>query len=104
MNVVVVNLEGKSPRYGTFDLYGKDSTDLKAFLNLVQPGELIMVASYDDAAFRLDGDARTVLNSFGSDFAKEIAFRDGWVFLGAKNIPGFNPAETHIKNNKVRLI
>ena len=44
MNVVVINLEGKSPRFSTFDLYGKDSTDLKAFLNLIQPGELIMIA------------------------------------------------------------
>ena len=41
MNVAVVNLEGKSPRYSTFDLYGHDSTDLKAFLNLLQPGEVI---------------------------------------------------------------
>ena len=40
MNVVVINLEGKSPRYSTFDLYGHDSTDLKAFLNLLQPGEV----------------------------------------------------------------
>ena len=40
MNVVVINLEGKTPRYSTFDLYGHDSTDLKAFLNLLQPGEV----------------------------------------------------------------
>ena len=52
MNVVIVNLEGKSPRYGTFDLYGKDSTELKEFLSKVEVGELVMVASYDDAAFR----------------------------------------------------
>ena len=103
MNVVVINLEGKSPRHGTFDLYGKDSTDLKAFLNLVKPGEIVMVASYDDAAFRLDGDARQILSGFGSQFAREIAFRDGWVFLGAKNVPDFLPAETFIKNNKVSL-
>ena len=45
MNVAVVNLEGKSPRYSTFDLYGHDSTDLKAFLNLLQPGEVIFRAT-----------------------------------------------------------
>ena len=42
MNVVVINLEGKYPRYSTFDLYEKDSTDLKA--NLIQSKELIMIA------------------------------------------------------------
>jgi len=43
MNVVVINLEGKTPRYSTFDLYGHDSTDLKAFLNLLQPGEVTFI-------------------------------------------------------------
>ena len=44
MNLVAINLEGKYLRYSTFDLYEKDSADLKAFLNLIQPGELIMIA------------------------------------------------------------
>ena len=46
MNVVVINLEGKTPRYSTFDLYGHDSTDLKAFLNLLQPGEVLQTFSF----------------------------------------------------------
>ena len=41
--MVVINLEGKTPRYSTFDLYGHDSTDLKAFLNLLQPGEVSFI-------------------------------------------------------------
>ena len=117
MNVAVVNLEGKSPRYSTFDLYGHDSTDLKAFLNLLQPGEviirtncdtskstyqIILVASYDDAAFRLDADARSLLASLGSNISKTISFRDGWVFIGAKNLPSFPTKEAHIPNDKVR--
>lgn len=100
MNVAVVNLAGKSPRYSTFDLYGHDSTDLKAFLNLLQPGEIILVASYDDAAFRLDADARSLLASLGSSISKTISFRDGWVFIGAKNLPNFPSKEAHISNDK----
>lgn len=100
MNVAVVNLEGKSPRYSTFDLYGHDSTDLKAFLNLLQPGEIILVASYDDAAFRLDADARSLLASLGSKISTTISFRDGWVFIGAKNLPSFPTKEAHIPNDK----
>ena len=30
----------------------QDSTELKEFLSKVEVGELVMVASYDDAAFR----------------------------------------------------
>jgi len=100
MNVVVINLEGKSPRYSTFDLYGHDSTDLKAFLNLLQPGEIILIASYDDVAFRLDADARSLLSALGSKVANKLGFRDGWTFLGAKNIPNFSTKEAHIPNDK----
>ena len=103
MNVVVINLETKSHRYATFDLYAKDSTDLKAFLNQMVNGEVIIIASYDDAAFRLDSEARTILSSFGSSVASSIAFRDAWVFLGAKGVPGFTAKENHLKNDKVSI-
>jgi len=75
-------------------------TSLKAFLNLLQPGEIILIASYDDAAFRLDSDARELLASMGSKKAATLGFRDGWVFIGAKNMPTFSPAEAHIPNEK----
>ena len=103
MNVVVINLETKNRRYATFDLYAKDSTDLKAFLNQMVNGEVIIIASYDDAAFRLDSEARTILSSFGSSVASSIAFRDAWVFLGAKGVPGFSAKENHLKNDKVAV-
>ena len=113
----MINLEGKTPRYSTFDLYGHDSTDLKAFLNLLQPGEvriyrlffltsfqIILIASYDDAAFRLDSAARELLSSLGSTKSANLGFRDGWVFIGAKNIPSFEPQEAHIPNEKVYIV
>ena len=40
--MAVVNLQGQQPRYSTFDLYGHDSTDLKAFLQQLQPGEVLL--------------------------------------------------------------
>jgi len=101
MNVVVINLETKNHRYATFDLYAKDSTELKEFLSQMVNGEIIIIASYDDAAFRLDSEARTTLSSFGSTVASSIAFRDAWVFLGAKGVPGFTAKENHLKNDKV---
>ena len=101
MNVVVINLETKNHRYATFDLYAKDSTELKAFLDQMVNGEVIIIASYDDAAFRLDSEARATLSSFGSSIASSIAFRDAWVFLGAKGVPGFTAKENHLKNDKV---
>ena len=63
--------------------------------------QIILVASYDDAAFRLDADARSLLASLGSNISKTISFRDGWVFIGAKNLPSFPTKEAHIPNDKV---
>ena len=61
------------------------------------------MASYDDAAFRLDADARSLLASLGSNISKTISFRDGWVFIGAKNLPSFPTKEAHIPNDKVHI-
>ena len=61
------------------------------------------MASYDDAAFRLDADARSLLASLGSNISKTISFRDGWVFIGAKNLPSFPTKEAHIPNDKVYI-
>ena len=40
----------------------------------------------------------------GSKKASSLGFRDGWVFIGAKNIPSFNPQEAHIPNEKVNHV
>ena len=66
--------------------------------------KIILVASYDDAAFRLDADARSLLASLGSNISKTISFRDGWVFIGAKNLPSFPTKEAHIPNDKVFIL
>ena len=66
--------------------------------------QIILIASYDDAAFRLDSAARELLSSLGSTKSANLGFRDGWVFIGAKNIPSFEPQEAHIPNEKVDFL
>lgn len=45
------------------------------------------------AAFRLNDEARRLFEELGSTAIKELAFRDSWVFVGAKGIENKSPFE-----------
>uniref|UniRef100_A0A8C5PJ01 FAM3 metabolism regulating signaling molecule A n=1 Tax=Leptobrachium leishanense TaxID=445787 RepID=A0A8C5PJ01_9ANUR len=75
-------------------------SDLLNFLRGIHEGTLVMVASYDDPATKLNDDARKMLADLGSSSIKEVAFRDTWVFVGAKGIQDKSPFEQLMKNNK----
>ncbi|XP_078520625.1 protein FAM3A isoform X2 [Lissotriton helveticus] len=77
-----------------------DVNDLLKFIRPLYDGTLIMVASYDDAATKMNEEARKIFMDLGSTAAKELAFRDSWVFLGAKGIEDKSPFELHMKNSK----
>lgn len=42
---------------------------------------------------RLDDEARKLFEELGSTAVKELAFRDSWVFVGAKGIENKSPFE-----------
>lgn len=99
LNVARVNgISGSLEKASVFDLYSKDSTDLKAFLREVEDHHIVLISSYDDAASRLDDEARTMLVGLGSKKAKTLSFRDNWIFVGGKSLE--EPHEAHMANNK----
>jgi len=99
MNVAVVDGKtGHLDKIGVFDLYSKDSEKLKAFISNVGEDKIVLIASYDDAATRLDDETRKLLGSFGSKKAAALAFRDNWIFMGGKKVA--QPKEGYEGNNK----
>jgi len=99
MNVAVVDGKtGHLDKIGVFDLYSEDSEKLKTFLNKVDDQNIVLIASYDDAATRLDDEARKLLESYGSKKASSLAFRDNWIFMGGKKVA--TPKEGYEGNNK----
>jgi len=85
MNVAVVDGNtGHLDKIGVFDLYSKDSEELKAFMNKIDDNKIVLIASYDDAATRLDDEAKKMLVSLGSKKANGLGFRDNWIFMGGK--------------------
>uniref|UniRef100_A0A3B1J4A8 FAM3 metabolism regulating signaling molecule A n=1 Tax=Astyanax mexicanus TaxID=7994 RepID=A0A3B1J4A8_ASTMX len=77
-----------------------DVSDLLKFLRPLHEGTLVFVASFDDAATKLNEEARRLFEELGSTAVKELAFRDSWVFVGARGIDSKSPFEQRMKNSK----
>uniref|UniRef100_A0A2K5RBC5 FAM3 metabolism regulating signaling molecule A n=1 Tax=Cebus imitator TaxID=2715852 RepID=A0A2K5RBC5_CEBIM len=77
-----------------------DVNDLLKFIRPLHEGTLVFVASYDDPATKMNEETRKLFGELGSKNAKELAFRDSWVFVGAKGVQNKSPFEQHVKNSK----
>ncbi|XP_008316362.1 protein FAM3A isoform X2 [Cynoglossus semilaevis] len=101
LNIALVNgVTGELMESKSFDMWAGDITVLLKFLRVLHEGTLVLVASWDDAATKMDDEARRLFEELGSSVAKKLAFRDTWVFVGAKGIENKTPFEQLMKNNK----
>ncbi|XP_069592737.1 protein FAM3D [Ranitomeya imitator] len=87
-------------KIGHFDMYSGDVQNLINFLEPMKEGTLILMASFDDPATKLNDKARELLTSYGSSYANKMGFRDSWTFVGGKGLKNKSPFEQHLKNNK----
>uniref|UniRef100_F6Z506 FAM3 metabolism regulating signaling molecule A n=1 Tax=Callithrix jacchus TaxID=9483 RepID=F6Z506_CALJA len=90
LNIALVN--GEAP--------AEHVNDLLKFIRPLHEGTLVFVASYDDPATKMNEETRKLFSELGSRNAKELAFRDSWVFVGAKGVQNKSPFEQHVKNSK----
>uniref|UniRef100_A0A674JCT0 FAM3 metabolism regulating signaling molecule D n=1 Tax=Terrapene triunguis TaxID=2587831 RepID=A0A674JCT0_9SAUR len=72
------------------------------FLKAIKSGTIVIVASYDDPATKLNDEARTLFTDLGSSHASKLAFRDNWTFVGAKGLKDKSPYEQHLKNEAAK--
>eukprot|EP00058_Branchiostoma_floridae_P000353 XP_002585841.1 hypothetical protein BRAFLDRAFT_111009 [Branchiostoma floridae] len=70
-----------------------DDAELIKFLQNRKEGQLVLVASYDDAAYKLTEESRELLSALGSQHIAGLKFRDSWAFLGYKGSHGPAPKE-----------
>uniref|UniRef100_A0A8B9B9X0 FAM3 metabolism regulating signaling molecule D n=1 Tax=Anser brachyrhynchus TaxID=132585 RepID=A0A8B9B9X0_9AVES len=80
--------------------HGQDVTQLETFLQEIKDGTVILVATYDDAATKMNDKTRKLFLALGSSYINHLGFRDNWVFLGTKGLQGKSPFEEHIKNDQ----
>ncbi|XP_077982428.1 protein O-linked-mannose beta-1,2-N-acetylglucosaminyltransferase 1-like [Glandiceps talaboti] len=71
-----------------FDLYDYDSSKLLEFLSSVQNSQILLLATFDDAAAQLSSEARQKFKEdFGSTMIQDLNYRGNWVFIGQKGVP-----------------
>uniref|UniRef100_A0A5F8H4A3 FAM3 metabolism regulating signaling molecule A n=1 Tax=Monodelphis domestica TaxID=13616 RepID=A0A5F8H4A3_MONDO len=101
LNIALVNgVNGELLEARSFDMWAGDVNDLLKFIRPLHEGTLVFVASYDDPATKMNEETRKIFSELGSSNAKELAFRDSWVFVGAKGVQDKSPFEQHVKNSK----
>uniref|UniRef100_A0A8B9YXA6 FAM3 metabolism regulating signaling molecule D n=1 Tax=Bos mutus grunniens TaxID=30521 RepID=A0A8B9YXA6_BOSMU len=76
-----------------------DASLLTKFLKEISEDMLVLVASYDDPGTKMNDEIRKLFSNLGSTHAKQLGFRDSWVFLGAQNLKSKSPFEQFLKNN-----
>lgn len=101
LNIALVNgTNGDFIKMAAFDMYSGDVQELVTFLQGIKQGSLVLIASYDDPASKLNDQARQLLSDLGSSYAGKLGFRDNWVFLGGKGLKNKSPFEQYLKNNQ----
>ncbi|XP_054451877.1 protein FAM3D isoform X2 [Pteronotus mesoamericanus] len=100
LNIALVNgSTGMVLRQSYFDMYSGDPMLLVKFLKEITEDMLVLVASYDDPGTKMNDEIRALFANLGSSYAKQLGFRDSWVFLGTRAIKNHSPFEQFLKNN-----
>ncbi|XP_034264676.1 protein FAM3D [Pantherophis guttatus] len=101
LNIALINgITGQLIKIDSFDMYSGDIENLLNFLKGISKGTLVLLASYDDPATKLNDEARKIFSDLGSKYASQIGFRDNWIFLGGSGLKNKSPFEQHLENNK----
>ncbi|XP_045434952.1 protein FAM3D isoform X1 [Pipistrellus kuhlii] len=99
LNIALVNgSTGQVVRQDSFDMYSGDPKLLVKFLKAIPEGVLVLVASYDDPGTKMTDELRKLFSDLGSSYARQLGFRDSWVFLGARDMSNKSPFEQYLKN------
>ncbi|XP_018621147.1 protein FAM3C-like [Scleropages formosus] len=100
INIALVNGKtGDLIKTGVFDMWAGDVKPLIAFLKTIEEGTVVMMATFDDAATKLNDEAKQLISELGSSSISTLSFRDNWIFVGGKGIKTKSPFEQHIKNS-----
>lgn len=100
INIALVNgRTGGLLKTEFFDMWAGDVAPFIKFLKEIEEGTVVMMASFDDPATKLNEEARKLVADLGSSAVHNLAFRDNWIFVGGKGIKTKSPFEQHIKNS-----
>ncbi|KAM3870044.1 protein FAM3C-like [Diretmus argenteus] len=97
LNIVVINGKtGDVVKTGHFNMYDGEVKPLVEFLQTIEKGFAVLIASYDEPATKLNDEVKKMIGELGSTAIQSMGFRDSWVFVGGKG--SVSHFEKHIKN------
>ncbi|XP_071761723.1 protein FAM3C [Centroberyx gerrardi] len=100
INIALVNGgKGELIKTDYFDMWAGDVVPFIKFLKEIEDGTIVMMATFDDPATKLNDEARKLIADLGSSSVSNLGFRDNWIFVGGKGIKTKSPFEQHIKNS-----
>ncbi|KAM4615277.1 protein FAM3C [Polymixia lowei] len=100
INIALANgRTGELIKTDFFDMWAGDVAPLIKFLKEIEDGTVVMMATFDDPATKLNDEARKLIAELGSSNISSLGFRDNWIFVGGKGIKTKSPFEQHIKNS-----
>ncbi|XP_029902081.1 protein FAM3C [Myripristis murdjan] len=100
INIALVNgRTGELIKTEFFDMWAGDVAPLIKYLKDIEEGTVVMMATFDDPATKLNDEARKLIAELGSSNINNLGFRDNWIFVGGKGIKTKSPFEQHIKNS-----
>lgn len=100
INIALVNGKtGELTATSYFDMWAGDVAPLIKFLKEIEDGTVVMMATFDDPATKLNDEARKLISELGSSSINSLGFRDNWIFVGGKGIKTKSPFEQYIKNS-----
>lgn len=83
LNIVVINGEtGDVDKFGYLNTRDGRQEDIVEYLKKIEPGRIVLLASYDDVAPKMTDEMRDILAGMGSTLIKTVKSKDSWVFAG----------------------
>ncbi|XP_027131609.1 protein FAM3C [Larimichthys crocea] len=100
INIVIVNGKtGEAIKTGHFNMFTGEVQPLIDFLKSIDKGSVVLIATYDEPASKLNDEARKLMAELGSTAIQSLRFRDSWVFVGGKGAAVDSSFEKHVKND-----
>lgn len=100
LNIVVVNGEtGIVQKFGYLNIMDGKPEDNLSYLKGIEPGRIVLLASFNDVAQKMTDEMKDVLAGMGSTLIKELKSKDNWVFAGRVGMTDKSPFEKVATND-----
>ena len=97
-NIAVCNAAGNFIEFRKFDTHDSpdDVSKMTAFINDTPHGYYVLVGIMDSGEHSMNELAYQALESIGSQFCRNVGFRDSWAIIGRKGAAIGSVAEKHV--------